>query len=128
MGVSWDFASTTTLVVLEDATQVCEDPQSWDGGQPPQVCPQPSSPHVFPLQLGVQLTPPSGAAPVDPPEAVPPVPPLPPETPPEPTTPPAPVGDVAAVFVPQPRMAQSATTTTRGRNRRGRSFKKLSYR
>jgi hypothetical protein len=45
------------LVVLGDATQVCAGPQSWEGGQPPQVPWQPSSPQVFPVQLGVQAAP-----------------------------------------------------------------------
>ena len=83
MGVPWEFASTTTLVVLEEATQVCDGPQSWEGGQPPQVCPQPSPPQVFPLQLEMQPTPASGALPVDPPGA-----PVPPEVPPDPADPP----------------------------------------
>jgi hypothetical protein len=79
MGVPWELASTTTPVAIDGATQVCDVPQSCEGGQPPQVCPQPSSPQVFPLQLEVQLTPP-------PPLALPPEPPL-PVVPPVPTTP-----------------------------------------
>jgi hypothetical protein len=35
--------------------QVCAGPQSCDGGQPPQVPPQPSSPQVFPVQSDWQL-------------------------------------------------------------------------
>ncbi len=67
MTVPWDFASTTMLVVLEDATQVWAEPQSWEGGHPPQVPWQPSSPQVFAVQSGVQATeppvPPSGDPP-----------------------------------------------------------------
>jgi hypothetical protein len=69
MTVPWDFVSTTMLVVLEDATQVWAEPQSWDGGHPPQVPWQPSSPQVFAVQSGVQLVeppvPPSGSPPDD---------------------------------------------------------------
>jgi hypothetical protein len=43
------------LVVLEEAVHVCEAPHSWEGGQPPQVPPHPSSPQVLPVQSGVQL-------------------------------------------------------------------------
>ena len=99
MGVSWELASTTTLVVLEEATQVCEGPQSCEGGHPPQVCPHPSSPHVLLVQLEAHATPP------DPPEAgvppdpldVPPVPPAPPPVPP--AAPPVPL---VAPPVPEP--------------------------
>src|SRR5690348_1764043 len=87
MGVSCDVASTTTLVVLEGETQVCDGPQSCEGGHPPQVCPHPSSPHVLLAQLEAQATPPSGPAPPDPPEAA--APPL-PDLPPAPAAPPLP--------------------------------------
>jgi hypothetical protein len=116
MGVPWEFASTTTLVVLEEATQVCDGPQSWEGGQPPQVCPHPSLPQVFPLQVEAQLTP---ADPADPPPVppwallpakpleLPPVPPL----PPCPMVPAEPVGELPApVRVAQPISAHSAAT------------------
>jgi hypothetical protein len=58
------------LVVVDGATQVWEELQSWEGGQPPHVPPQPSPPHVFPVQSAVQLeVPASGAVPepVEPP-------------------------------------------------------------
>src|SRR6185312_602541 len=101
MGVSCDFASTTMLDVLEDATHVWAEPQSWDGGQPPHVCPQPSSPQVLALQFGVQLAPlpPVGVDPPEPLTTLPPEPELPPEplppcpvllVPPEPVLPPDP--------------------------------------
>jgi hypothetical protein len=54
MGVTCDFASTTMLVALGDATQVCDGAQSCDGGQPPQVPPHPSVPHDLLVQSGVQ--------------------------------------------------------------------------
>jgi hypothetical protein len=38
------------LVVLGDAMQVCDGPQSCDGGHPPHVPAQPSSPQLFPVQ------------------------------------------------------------------------------
>src|SRR5947207_15557060 len=124
MGVPWDLASTTMEVVLGDATQVFAGPQSWDGGQPPQVPPQPSSPQVSPVQLGLQLArmPESGAPSEGPesatlvvPEST--VPPVVPESarPPEdtaasaafmPTTP----GEHAAV--PKPMIAASAIAPT----------------
>ena len=44
------------LVVLEGATQVCDVLQTLDGGQPPQVPPQPSVPHVLPVQFDVHDT------------------------------------------------------------------------
>jgi len=44
-----------TLAVPLGATQVCAGPQSCDGGQPPQVPPQPLSPQVFPVQSVWQL-------------------------------------------------------------------------
>jgi hypothetical protein len=76
--------------------QVPEGPQSWEGGQPPQVPPQPSSPQVFAVQLALlQLVagPPSEVPPEDElpdePSGVP-VPPLdepPPSPPDEPTVP-----------------------------------------
>ncbi len=65
MGVPWDFASTEMLVVLEGVTQVCEEPQSLEGGHPPQVPPQPSLPHVFPVQSELHAVPPSDADPDD---------------------------------------------------------------
>ncbi len=69
-----DFASTTMLVVLDGATQVWAALQSLDGGQPPHVPLQPSSPHVLPVHLGVQLAdvPPPDALPAEPPAALPP--------------------------------------------------------
>ena len=54
-----ELTSTTMLVELVLAAHVWVDEQSSDGGQPPQVPPQPSLPQVFPVQ--------SGAHPVDPP-------------------------------------------------------------
>lgn len=42
------------LVGLDEATHVCAGPQSCEGGQPPQVPLQPSSPQVFPVQLAWQ--------------------------------------------------------------------------
>src|SRR6185312_669931 len=108
MAVSWELASTTTLVVLAEATQVCAGPQSCEGGHPPQVCPQPSSPQVFPMQSEVQLTP------ADPPDG--PLPPVPGEVPPVAPgpDPPWPVGMVVVLplCAPQPRRGASATRET----------------
>ena len=62
------------LVVLDGATQVWAALHSLDGGHPPHVPLQPSSPHVFPMQLGVQLAavPPPVALPDEPPVELPP--------------------------------------------------------
>jgi hypothetical protein len=53
------------LVVLEGATQVCEAPHSWEGGQPPHVPPQPSSPQVLPVHVAVQLEAPPSDIPLE---------------------------------------------------------------
>ncbi len=55
MAVRCDLASTTMLLWLGEATQVFADPHNWDGGQPPQLPPQPSSPHVLLAQSGLQF-------------------------------------------------------------------------
>jgi hypothetical protein len=94
------------LDVLEGAVHVPEAPQSWEGGQPPHVPPQPSSPQVFPVQLALQFAagppsealpdedPPDDDAPDDAPDVAPldePPPPSPPDEPPAPTSlPPSP--------------------------------------
>ena len=88
IGVPCEMVSTTMVAVFEGMTHVCEAPHRWDGGQPPHVPPQPSSPHVLPVHTGVQLDePPSGPPPEDelvevPPDEELPVPP-PPGPPPE---------------------------------------------
>lgn len=53
------------LVVFEGVTHVCEAPHSWEGGQPPHVPPQPSSPHVLPVHVDVQLEAPPSDIPPD---------------------------------------------------------------
>src|SRR5579885_641948 len=114
MGVSCELATTTMLLVLDEATQVCAGPQSCDGAQPPHVCPHPSSPQVFPVQLGVQLAvvPP---LPIDPPDAwLPPappaIPPLPVATPPAPPLPLPPVPLPPAPPLPVPAPPEPAVT------------------
>jgi hypothetical protein len=57
MGVSCAWASTTTALDPVGAPQEPLDPQSCDGGQEPQVPPQPSSPHVLFPQAGEQAPP-----------------------------------------------------------------------
>jgi hypothetical protein len=56
------------LVVLDEATHVWAALHSFEGGHPPHVPLQPSSPHVLPVQLGLQLTalPPPDAVPDEP--------------------------------------------------------------
>ena len=106
MTVPWDRASTTMLDELEGAMQVPDVPQSCEGGQPPQVPPQASSPQVLPAQLDLQpgAGPPSAVLPDDEPPDAPsgdPVPPLdepvlpeePPDDPPAPSSPPAAASD-----------------------------------
>src|ERR1700677_952695 len=82
MGVFCESASTVTVAVPLGATQVCVDPQSCDGGQPPQVPPPPSSPQVFPVQFAWQpVVPPVSARSVEVLESV-----ATPESPPEPSS------------------------------------------
>ena len=60
------------LVVVEGALHVCKGLQSSEGGQPPQVPPQPSLPQVFPEQFGAHAeAPPSTGAPEEAPAADP---------------------------------------------------------
>src|SRR5580658_444372 len=72
MTVPCDRASTTMLDVLAGAMQVPEAAQSCEGGQPPQVPPQPSSPHVFAVQFDLQFgAGPPSEVPPDAPSCVP---------------------------------------------------------
>jgi hypothetical protein len=59
IGVSWDVASMTMPEPLSD-WQLPLLPQILEGGQPPQVPPQPSVPHVRAPQVGTHAAPPSG--------------------------------------------------------------------
>jgi hypothetical protein len=126
--VPWDLASTTMVLVLGGVTQVCAGPQSWEGGQPPQVLPQPSLPQVFPVQSGLQLVGVPESAPPPEDELVdaplledaplldelwpcPPVPPLPPADVPAPI-PPVPGCLAVDEHAPMPANAASAAVPT----------------
>src|SRR5579883_2956552 len=54
MAVPCDVASTTMPAVAEGVTHVCAGPHSCEGGQPPQLPLQPSSPQVLPVQSALQ--------------------------------------------------------------------------